>query len=31
MECAVNIEMPANCICVEGNEENVVHLPGNQL
>jgi hypothetical protein len=31
MECAVDVEMPANGICVEGNKMNVVHLLGNQL
>jgi hypothetical protein len=31
MKCAVNVEMPADGICVEGNKKNVVHLLGNQL
>jgi hypothetical protein len=31
MECAVDVEMPTDGICVEGNKKNAVHLLGNQL
>jgi hypothetical protein len=31
MKCALDVEMPANGIRVEGNKKNVVHLLGNQL
>jgi hypothetical protein len=31
MECAVDVEMRADGIRVEGNKKNVVHLLGNQL
>jgi hypothetical protein len=31
MEFAVDVEMPADDIRVEGNKKNVVHLLGNHL